>query len=156
MIKGSRGICIIVINLVHPNYYALIYTSTLLIYHYLLHLITLYYSILLYCYLLYSATLCHCLLGVQGVRGVDFRLRVRLARLRNEDEDSVHKLYTLVITLYSIVLYCIILYCIVLYYIVVGPILSFHVSLCFNVHLTMMILFPPYGMVEIKTFKIII
>jgi len=32
----------------------------------------------------------------QGVRGVDFRLRVRLARLRNEDEDSVHKLYTLV------------------------------------------------------------
>jgi hypothetical protein len=25
-----------------------------------------------------------------------FRMRVRLARLRNEDEDSVHKLYTLV------------------------------------------------------------
>ena len=24
------------------------------------------------------------------------RMRVRLARLRNEDEDSVHKLYTLV------------------------------------------------------------
>ena len=33
---------------------------------------------------------------VQGVRGVPFRMRVRLARLRNEDEDSVHKLYTLV------------------------------------------------------------
>merc|ERR1712080_308843 len=32
----------------------------------------------------------------QGVRGVPFRMRVRLARLRNEDEDSVHKLYTLV------------------------------------------------------------
>jgi large subunit ribosomal protein L31e len=25
-----------------------------------------------------------------------FRMRVRLARMRNEDEDSVHKLYTLV------------------------------------------------------------
>merc|ERR1712042_1379 len=32
----------------------------------------------------------------QGVRGVPFRMRVRLTRLRNEDEDSVHKLYTLV------------------------------------------------------------
>jgi len=32
----------------------------------------------------------------QGVRGVPFRMRIRLARLRNEDEDSVHKLYTLV------------------------------------------------------------
>merc|ERR1719427_2596035 len=32
----------------------------------------------------------------QGVRGVPFRMRVWLARLRNEDEDSVHKLYTLV------------------------------------------------------------
>jgi len=32
----------------------------------------------------------------EGVRGVPFRMRVRLARLRNEDEDSVHKLYTLV------------------------------------------------------------
>ena len=32
----------------------------------------------------------------QGVRSVPFRVRVRLARLRNEDEDSVHKLYTLV------------------------------------------------------------
>ena len=30
-----------------------------------------------------------------GVR-VHFRMRVRLARVRNEDEDSVHKLYTLV------------------------------------------------------------
>ena len=29
-------------------------------------------------------------------RNVPFRVRVRLARLRNEDEDSVHKLYTLV------------------------------------------------------------
>merc|ERR1711862_598673 len=28
--------------------------------------------------------------------GVPFRMRIRLARLRNEDEDSVHKLYTLV------------------------------------------------------------
>ena len=25
-----------------------------------------------------------------------YRMRIRLARLRNEDEDSVHKLYTLV------------------------------------------------------------
>merc|ERR1712024_371475 len=32
----------------------------------------------------------------QGVRGVPFRMRVRLARLRNEEEDSIHKLYTLV------------------------------------------------------------
>merc|ERR1712156_1283080 len=32
----------------------------------------------------------------QGVRGDPFRMRVRLARLRNEDEDSIHKLYTLV------------------------------------------------------------
>lgn len=32
----------------------------------------------------------------QGVRNVPFRVRVRLARRRNEDEDSVHKLYTLV------------------------------------------------------------
>ncbi len=32
----------------------------------------------------------------QGVRGTPFRMRVRLARMRNEDEDSVHKLYTLV------------------------------------------------------------
>merc|ERR1719195_2300770 len=32
----------------------------------------------------------------QGVRGVPFRMRVRLARIRNEDEDSIHKLYTLV------------------------------------------------------------
>ena len=32
----------------------------------------------------------------QGVRGTAFRMRVRLARLRNEDEDSTNKLYTLV------------------------------------------------------------
>ncbi len=32
----------------------------------------------------------------QGVRNVPFRIRVRLARLRNEDEDSANKLYTLV------------------------------------------------------------
>merc|ERR1712044_30118 len=32
----------------------------------------------------------------QGVRNVPFRVRVRLARLRNEDEDSTNKLYTLV------------------------------------------------------------
>jgi len=32
----------------------------------------------------------------QGVSHVPFRLRVRLARKRNEDEDSQHKLYTLV------------------------------------------------------------
>merc|ERR1719468_512715 len=31
----------------------------------------------------------------QGVRNVPFRVRVRLARMRNEDEDSVNKLYTL-------------------------------------------------------------
>ena len=29
-------------------------------------------------------------------RNVPFRVRVRLARLRNEDEDSTNKLYTLV------------------------------------------------------------
>merc|ERR1711872_881685 len=29
-------------------------------------------------------------------RGVPFRMRVRLARMRNEDEDSTNKLYTLV------------------------------------------------------------
>jgi len=32
----------------------------------------------------------------QGVSHVPFRVRVRLSRKRNEDEDSVHKLYTLV------------------------------------------------------------
>ncbi|XP_071949850.1 large ribosomal subunit protein eL31-like [Antedon mediterranea] len=31
-----------------------------------------------------------------GVRSVPFRVRVRLARKRNEDEDSANKLYTLV------------------------------------------------------------
>merc|ERR1712108_20462 len=34
----------------------------------------------------------------QGVRNVPYRIRVRLARLRNEDEDSPNKLYTLVPT----------------------------------------------------------
>merc|ERR1719186_985133 len=29
-------------------------------------------------------------------QGVSFRMRIRLARLRNKDYDSVHKLYTLV------------------------------------------------------------
>lgn len=29
-------------------------------------------------------------------RNVPFRIRVRLSRRRNDDEDSVHKLYTLV------------------------------------------------------------
>lgn len=32
----------------------------------------------------------------KGVRNVPFRVRVRLSRRRNEDEDSVNKLYTLV------------------------------------------------------------
>merc|ERR1712133_343835 len=32
----------------------------------------------------------------KGVKGVPVRVRVRLARKRNEDEDSVHKLYTYV------------------------------------------------------------
>merc|ERR1712131_353913 len=32
----------------------------------------------------------------QGVRSVPVRIRVRLSRLRNEDEDSSDKLYTLV------------------------------------------------------------
>merc|ERR1712071_419838 len=32
----------------------------------------------------------------QGVRSVPFRVRFRLSRRRNEDEDSPHKLYTLV------------------------------------------------------------
>ncbi len=31
-----------------------------------------------------------------GFRNVPYRVRVRLARKRNEDEDSPHKLYTLV------------------------------------------------------------
>lgn len=32
----------------------------------------------------------------QGVRNVPFRVRVRLARKRNEDEDAKEKMYTLV------------------------------------------------------------
>ncbi|ESO13050.1 hypothetical protein HELRODRAFT_184866 [Helobdella robusta] len=32
----------------------------------------------------------------KGIRNVPYRVRVRLARKRNEDEDSPHKLYTLV------------------------------------------------------------
>ncbi|XP_077983573.1 uncharacterized protein LOC144438423 [Glandiceps talaboti] len=32
----------------------------------------------------------------QGVRSVPYRVRVRLARKRNEDEDSANKFYTLV------------------------------------------------------------
>ncbi|CAH3176761.1 unnamed protein product [Porites evermanni] len=32
----------------------------------------------------------------KGIRNVPFRVRIRLARKRNEDEDSIHKLYTLV------------------------------------------------------------
>merc|ERR1719447_2131056 len=32
----------------------------------------------------------------KGIRSVPFRIRVRLARKRNEDEDSANKLYTLV------------------------------------------------------------
>ena len=32
----------------------------------------------------------------QGIRNVPYRIRVRLARKRNEDEDSPHKLYTYV------------------------------------------------------------
>jgi len=32
----------------------------------------------------------------KGIRSVPYRIRVRLARRRNEDEDSPHKLYTLV------------------------------------------------------------
>lgn len=32
----------------------------------------------------------------QGVRNVPFRVRVRLSRKRNEDEDAKEKLYTLV------------------------------------------------------------
>merc|ERR1712127_656126 len=35
-------------------------------------------------------------LWAKGVSHVPFRLRVRLSRKRNEDEDSTHKLYTLV------------------------------------------------------------
>ncbi|PAV77500.1 hypothetical protein WR25_02540 [Diploscapter pachys] len=31
----------------------------------------------------------------KGIKNVPFRVRVRLSRRRNEDEDSVHKLYTL-------------------------------------------------------------
>jgi len=32
----------------------------------------------------------------QGIKNVPYRVRVRLSRRRNEDEDSPHKLYTLV------------------------------------------------------------
>uniref|UniRef100_T1K0M7 Large ribosomal subunit protein eL31 n=2 Tax=Tetranychus urticae TaxID=32264 RepID=T1K0M7_TETUR len=32
----------------------------------------------------------------KGIRNVPFRVRVRLSRKRNEDEDSPNKLYTLV------------------------------------------------------------
>uniref|UniRef100_A0A6M2DKJ5 Large ribosomal subunit protein eL31 n=1 Tax=Xenopsylla cheopis TaxID=163159 RepID=A0A6M2DKJ5_XENCH len=32
----------------------------------------------------------------KGIRNVPFRIRVRLARRRNDDEDSANKLYTLV------------------------------------------------------------
>ena len=32
----------------------------------------------------------------QGIKNVPHRMRIRLARMRNEDEDSAHKLYTLV------------------------------------------------------------
>ena len=32
----------------------------------------------------------------KGIRNVPFRVRVRLHRRRNEDEDSAHKFYTLV------------------------------------------------------------
>ncbi|EEB11110.1 60S ribosomal protein L31 [Polyplax serrata] len=32
----------------------------------------------------------------KGIRHVPFRIRVRLSRRRNDDEDSPHKLYTLV------------------------------------------------------------
>merc|ERR1712244_61906 len=35
-------------------------------------------------------------MGTQDVRNVPYRVRVCLARKRNEDEDSPHKLYTLV------------------------------------------------------------
>ena len=33
----------------------------------------------------------------KGIRNVPYRIRVRLSRKRNEDEDSPNKLYTLVI-----------------------------------------------------------
>ena len=32
----------------------------------------------------------------KGIKNVPFRIRVRLSRRRNEDEDAKHKLYTLV------------------------------------------------------------
>nr|ACY71289.1 ribosomal protein L31 [Chrysomela tremula] len=32
----------------------------------------------------------------KGIRNVPFRIRVRLSRRRNDDEDSVNKLYTLI------------------------------------------------------------
>jgi len=47
-----------------------------------------------YCYMLYHEVLIVPFVFV--VRNVPFRVRIRLARKRNEDEDSVHKLYTLV------------------------------------------------------------
>ena len=50
--------------------------------------------------------LAHLHLPVEGgmTNLVMFRMRVRLARLRNEDEDSVHKLYTLVFNYCNIML----------------------------------------------------
>ena len=47
-----------------------------------------------YCYMWQHELLI--VLFVLVVRNVPFRVRIRLARKRNEDEDSVHKLYTLV------------------------------------------------------------
>ena len=47
-----------------------------------------------YCYIWHHELLI--VFFVLVVRNVPFRVRIRLARKRNEDEDSVHKLYTLV------------------------------------------------------------
>ena len=40
--------------------------------------------------------MCYLLFFSDGYRNVPFRIRVRCARKRNEDEDSPHKFYTLV------------------------------------------------------------
>ena len=48
---------------------------------------------LVYCYFVVQSKSLHLFICF---RNVPYRVRVRLARRRNEDEDSVHKLYTLV------------------------------------------------------------
>jgi len=59
----------------------------------------------------------------KGIRNVPFRIRVKLSRRRNEDEESIHKLYTLVThvpvaSFKGIVLLCYYDYCYYDYFII--------------------------------------